>query len=72
MSVELGRGFPRHATRTDTIERQGGRRMGVEATGPGLQDIPAHLGEQTSPSHDGAFLPTSAHKPMMHGDMDRK
>ena len=58
-------------TSTDKIERQG-RQMGAEATGPRFLDIPAHLSEQTSPSHDGAFLPTSAHKPMMYGDMDRK
>ena len=46
--------------------------MGAEATGPRFLDILVHMSEQTSPSHDGAFLPTSAHKPMMHGDMDRK
>lgn len=71
MSVELERGFPRHTTSTDKTERQG-RQMGAEATGPRFLDILAYMSEQTSPSHDGAFLPTSAHKPMMHGDMDRK
>ena len=69
--MEPGRGFSTH-TSINKIERQVGRQLGAEATGLRLLDIPAHLSEQTSLSHDGAFLPTSSHKPMMCGDMDHK
>lgn len=70
--MELGRGLPKHTPSINKIERQVGRQLGAEAMGLRLLDIPAHLSERTSPSHNGAFLSTSAHKPMMCGDMDHK